>query len=478
MIVTECFAGKNVFVFGFGSSGKASADSLTVGGAKVYIWDDNPKRRAEAQAMELTVTDPFLIDWTGMQALILSPGIPLHHPEPHPVVLKARNARVPIISDVDLLGRTHTAAKYIGVTGTNGKSSTTALIGHILSQTRHPVEVGGNIGVPALELNPLTADGFYVIEMSSYLNEITRSIPFDAAVLLNITPDHLDRHGGMEGYVAAKEMIFQNQQPGSIAVVGLDDSRSTRIFHRLKAAGLASVLGISANKEVKGGVYFHEGIFVDDAFGAQDIILDANDSASFAPHIHRQNICAAYAVCRHLGFSRLMIIEAIRTFSGLSHRQQCAGVVDDVRYINDSKATNMAATKEALLMYEDIYWILGGRPKGEPLSALADEFPKVRKAFLIGEAIDSFAPVLDSYNVPYVESGDLEQAVHDARRAALSEGISRPTVLFSPACASFDQFQNFVERGNVFCTLVEGLPGLHMKPQQQEKTNKKVLEIA
>lgn len=477
MIVVECFSGQNVLVLGMGRTGMAAAKSLEAGGGKVFVWDDNALKRAEASSLGFAVTDPFILDWKNISAIVLSPGIPHNFPEPHPVIVKAKNAGVPVISDVDLLGRTQTAAKYIGITGTNGKSSTTAMIGHVLSQTRRHVQVGGNIGIPVLNLEPAAADGIYVLEMSSYLIELTRSIHFDATVLLNITPDHLDRHGGMDGYVAAKEMIFQNQRPGSLAVVGLDDARSTRIFHRLKAAGLINVIGISARKEVKGGIYFSEEGFIDDAFEANQIIFDAVDARAFMPNFHRQNICATYAVCRHLGLSRSLIIESIRSFSGLEHRQQIAGVIDDIIYINDSKATNMAATREALLMYDDIYWILGGRMKGESLSALSEFFPKIRKAFLIGEAIDSFAQVLKQANVPYVESGDLQQAVGDARGAALSGGVFRPTVLFSPACASFDQFQNFEERGRVFCQLVKDLPGLHTA-FQTHKPGKKVLEIA
>jgi UDP-N-acetylmuramoylalanine--D-glutamate ligase len=328
-----------------------------------------------------------------------------------------------------------------------------------------------------LTLEPLAADGFYVLEMSSYLNELTRSIRFDAAVLLNITPDHLDRHGSMEGYVAAKEMLFHNQRPGSIAVIGLDDARSMRVYHRLKASRVANVVGISSRKQVKGGVYYKDGVFIDDAFDTKAVLLNSSTASGFAPGLHWQNICAAYAVCRHLGFSRSMILENIRSFPGLVHRQQLVSTIDGIMYINDSKATNMASTKEALNNFNDIYWILGGRLKGESLSVLSDFFPKVRKAFLIGEAIQTFSQVLQSADVPFQESGDLEQAVIDARKAALASGISKPTVLLSPACASFDQFDNFEKRGEVFCQLVRDLPGLHMGPQQKEK-GRKVLEVA
>lgn len=477
MIIVDTFAGQNVVVLGLGRTGKAAAKAIEAGGGRVHVWDDNSSLRTEARNMNFQVTDPLLFDWKTVSALVISPGIPHTFPEPHPVALKARNAGIPIISDVDLLGRTQTAAKYIGITGTNGKSTTTALIGHILKCARQEVQVGGNIGIPALNLEPLAADGFYVIEMSSYLNEITRSISFDAAVLLNITPDHLDRHGSMEGYVAAKEMIFQNQRPGSIAVVGLDDSRCTRIYNNLKASRLVNVVGISYRKPVKGGVYYVDGVFVDDAFDSNSVILDASTASGFAPGLHRQNICAAYAVCRHLGFSRSMVLESIRSFPGLIHRQQLAGIVDDISYINDSKATNMASAKEALNNFDDIFWILGGRMKGESLSSLSEYFPKVRKAFLIGEAIDSFAQVLQSAGVPYVESGDLKQAVQDARRAALVSGISKPTVLLSPACASFDQFDNFEARGEMFCQLVKDLPGLHVDHQRMN-AGKTVLEVA
>lgn len=477
MIIVGSFAGQNVIVLGLGRTGKAAARAIQAGGGRVHVWDDNSSLRTEARNMDLTVTDPLLFDWKTVSALVISPGIPHTFPEPHPVALKAKNAGVPIISDIDLLGRTQTAAKYIGITGTNGKSTTTALIGHILKNARQEVEVGGNIGIPALILEPLAADGFYVLEMSSYLNEITRSISFDVAVLLNITPDHIDRHGSMEGYVAAKEMIFQNQKPGSIAVIGMDDARSSRIYNNLKAGRGANVVGISSRKAVKGGVYYADGMFVDDAFDSHGIIMDSSTSSGFAPGLHWQNICAAYAVCRHLGFSRSMIVESTRSFPGLVHRQQIVGIIDDVTYVNDSKATNMASAKEALNNFNDIFWILGGRMKGESLSSLAEFFPKVRKAFLIGEAIETFAQVLESAGVPYVESGDLEQAVHDARNASLASGIAKPTVLLSPACASFDQFDNFEARGDFFTQLVKDLPGLHVNTKQREQ-GKTVLEVA
>lgn len=477
MIIVDGFAGQNVIVLGLGRTGKAAARAIQAGGGKVHVWDDNSSLRTEARNMDFQVTDPLLFDWKTVSALVISPGIPHTFPEPHPVAIKAKNAGVPIISDVDLLGRTQTAAKYIGITGTNGKSTTTALIGHILKNARQEVEVGGNIGIPALHLEPLAADGFYVLEMSSYLNEITRSISFDAAVLLNITPDHLDRHGSMEGYVAAKEMIFQNQKPGSIAVVGMDDARSARIYHNLKSVRGNNVIGISSRKPVKGGVYYADGLFVDDAFDSQGIILDSSTASGFAPGLHWQNICAAYAVCRHLGISRSMILESIRSFPGLAHRQQLVGIVDDVTYINDSKATNMASAKEALNNFKDIFWILGGRLKGESLTSLSDYFPKVHKAFLIGEAIDTFSQVLESAGVAFTESGDLEQAVQDARKAALASGLSKPTVLLSPACASFDQFDNFEARGDCFTQLVKDLPGLHMGPKVPIQ-GKTVLEVA
>ncbi len=477
MIIVECFAGQTVVVLGMGRTGKAAARAIQAGGGRVHVWDDNSALRTEARNLDLQVTDPFLLDWKSVSALVISPGIPHTFPEPHPVALKAKNAGVPLISDVDLLGRTQTAAKYIGITGTNGKSTTTALIGHILKSARQDVEVGGNIGIPVLTLEPLAADGFYVLEMSSYLNELTRSIRFDAAVLLNITPDHLDRHGSMEGYVAAKEMLFQNQLPGSVAVIGLDDARSQRIYNRLKATRVANVVGISSRKKVKGGIYYKDGVFVDDAFDNQGVVLDSSTASGFAPGLHWQNICAAYAVCRHLGFSRTMIMENIRSFEGLAHRQQLVSTIDDTMYINDSKATNMASAKEALNNFDNIFWILGGRLKGESLTALSDYFPKIRKAFLIGEAIETFAQILESAGVPYVESGDLEQAVHDARNAALASGIAKPTVLLSPCCASFDQFDNFEARGDVFCQLVRDLPGLHVGPKQKAR-GKTVLEVA
>ena len=461
MIVVDDFRGRPVGVLGLAKSGRAAAQALAAGGAEILAWDDNPKAR-EALAAQLPIRDLATADWRNIAALVLSPGIPHSFPEPHPAVTRARDAGAAIIGDLELLGRAQPEARYIGITGTNGKSTTTALIGHILAAAGQRVEVGGNLGTPALSLAPLGRDGSYVIEASSFQLELITTLAFDIALLLNITPDHLDRHGTMEGYVAAKRHIFARQNKAATAIVGVDDAICRDLCDELRRTGPARVVPISVLQPVSGGVYVDQGWLVD-AMGGQPVrVLDLG-LAERLPGAHNwQNAAAAYAAARVSGVDTAAATAAICSFPGLAHRQELVGTIDGVRYINDSKATNADATEKALLCYPAIYWIAGGLAKAGGIEPLAPYFGRLRHTFLIGRATEEFAATLEG-SVPFTRCGDLATAVAAASAQARHDGVPGAVVLLSPACASYDQFKNFEERGDTFRRLVAEL---HEAPSQ------------
>jgi UDP-N-acetylmuramoylalanine--D-glutamate ligase len=374
------------------------------------------------------------------------------------VAARARAAGAEIIGDIELLARTCRNARYVGITGTNGKSTTTSLIGHILTKAGRTVAVGGNLGTPALSLAALGGDGTYVLEMSSYQLELTETLTFDVAVLLNVTPDHLDRHGGMAGYVAAKKRIFARQQKPQAAVIGTDDEACRDLADEIAAHGRQIVIRISAESHAKGGVYVEDGSLIDDMDGTATRVFDLSRASRLPGRHNWQNAAAAYAVTRCLGIDKTVITAAIQSFPGLAHRQELIATLDGVRYINDSKATNADATAKALACYDHIYWIAGGLAKEGGISSLAPFFPRIHHAFLIGKATEAFATTLDGH-VPFTRCGDLAKALQAARERARAEHQANADELLSPACASFDQFANFEDRGEAFRRLVEALPG-------------------
>jgi UDP-N-acetylmuramoylalanine--D-glutamate ligase len=455
MIVVDSFRGRPVGVLGLAKSGRAAAQALAAGGAEVLAWDDNPKVR-EALTSELPLHDLTTADWRRIPALVMSPGIPHSFPEPHPAVLRAREAGAEIIGDLELLGRAQPDARYIGITGTNGKSTTTALIGHILAAAGKRVEVGGNLGTPALSFAPLGRDGTYVIEASSFQLELITSLAFDIAVLLNITPDHLDRHGDMMGYIAAKRRIFAGQDDKATAIIGVDDAICRDLCEELRRDGPARVVPISVLEPVSGGIYVDQGWLVDAIDGTPRRVLDLALAERLPGSHNAQNACAAYGAARACGIATAAATAAICSFPGLAHRQELVGTIDGIRYINDSKATNADATEKALLCYPAIYWIAGGLPKAGGITPLAPHFGRLRHAFLIGRATEEFAATLDG-SVPFTRCGDLATAVGAASETARRDGGSNAVVLLSPACASYDQFKNFEERGDAFRRLVAAL---------------------
>ncbi len=447
MIAVVPFAGVPTAVLGLGKSGLVAAKALMMGGAEVLAWDDDAKKREAAAAEGVPIVDLTTADLTEVPTLVLSPGIPHTYPKPHPVAARARDAGLEIIGEIELLGRTQREAGWVGITGTNGKSTTTALLGHILSVTGRDVAVGGNLGTPSLALDPIGENGFYVIEMSSYGLELTVSITWDAAILLNITPDHLDRHGGMEGYIAAKKRIFRRQTGRRAAIVGVDDAICRGIYEELARAGQQTVIPISSEGPVEGGVGVEGGWLVDRGEPVLELSL-----AERLPGRHNwQNIAAAWAAARHLGVQPAQIAAATLTFPGLAHRQELVATVNGVRWVNDSKGTNADATAKALACYDDVWWIAGGLSKEGGITSLEPWFARIKHAYLIGRAADEFAKTLGE-KVPHTIVGTLDRAVAAAREAAAPGA----TVLLSPACASWDQFASFEARGDAFRRLVEG----------------------
>ena len=461
MIGVTGFEGRTVAVFGLARTGLAAARALIAGGAQVALWDDKPASRDAAVAEGLTLTDLATADWSQFAALMLSPGVPLTHPTPHWTVERAHAAGVEILGDVELFARTVNAApdhkrpKVVAITGTNGKSTTTALIGHICAQAGRDTRIGGNIGYGVLGLEPMHGGAVYVLELSSYQLDLTHSLKADVSVILNISPDHLDRHGGMDGYVAAKRRILANQGMGDTAVIGVDDAWGQQICTEITAANRRAIVPISASKAIGRGVYVLDGLLYDASGGRAVQVADLKRARSLPGRHNGQNAAAAFAAARGLGIPANQVARALLTFPGLAHRMETVGVVGKVRFVNDSKATNADAARQALSSYPTVYWIAGGQSKAGGIESLADLFPRVAKAYLIGDAQDEFARVLAD-KTPTQRCGVIETAVNQAYADAAASG-QEAIVLLSPAGASFDQFADFEARGEAFRAAVGNL---------------------
>ena len=456
MPLLPSMAGTTVAVMGLGKSGLSATRALAAAGATVWAWDDNAATRSALAADGVTLVDLATADLRQARMVLWSPGIAHTHPRPHPVAERARAAGVPLLCDIELLVLACPEARFIGITGTNGKSTTTALTAHLLAVAGCKVAAGGNIGIPALDLPTLGDGGIYVLELSSYQLELLGRAAFDAGVLLNITPDHLGRHGGMDGYIAAKASLFDRLRPSGTGVVGVDDGESRAIFDRLRASIGPRAVAISSTEARPDGIAAPDGILIDEQGAKGRIAIDLRAIPTLPGRHNWQNACAAYAAGRALGLSPSAMKEGLATYPGLAHRQELVGTIDGVRYVNNSKATNADAVARALVCYDDIYWIIGGQAKEGGITSLAPLFARVRRAFLIGEASDAFAATIEG-KIPYERCGTLEVAVAKARAAALRDKRPNPVVLLSPACASWDQFKSFEHRGDVFRALVKAL---------------------
>ena len=455
MTPVDTLAGENVAIFGLGGSGLSTLRALADGGAEVAAWDDSGKARERAAAAGFRLVDLARADWREFKLLVLSPGVPLTHPQPHWTAKLAEEAGVPIVGDIELFARERRArapeAPFVAVTGTNGKSTTTALIAHVLKEAGLDVALGGNIGVPILDLPPPATNRTHVVECSSYQIDLAPSLAPSLGLLINITPDHLDRHGDLQDYAAVKERLVSHSD---VALIGVDDEPCRGIFARLKARGAPRIVAVSGADSPLADVFVRDRRIY--ARNEDERLVDLAGARALRGAHNGQNAAFAVAVARTLGLSRNDIARAFETFPGLAHRMEEVGRRGRALFINDSKATNADAAEKALLTFHDIHWILGGKPKEGGIESLRPLFPRIARAYLIGEATEAFAESLDGA-VPFERSGTLSAATEAAARDALRSSAAEPVVLLSPACASFDQFANFEARGDAFRAAVAHL---------------------
>ena len=457
MIPSRAFANRTVAVFGLARTGLGAVRSLVAGGTRVIAWDDNSTARDLGGQEGAEIMPWREWPWESIAALVLSPGVPLTHPVPHGVVVHANQAKVPVIGDVELFAReirpdsnAPGKAPVIAITGTNGKSTTTALVGHILKACGFDAQIGGNIGNSVLELSPPGAKTIYVLEMSSFQIDLAPGLKPDVSLLSNLSVDHIDRHGTMENYAAIKAR--------------LDSDRIERLEHiftelsaAAKARNSAAANPVSVGKVLGRGIFVVDGALYDALSGRANKVMEMADAQRLPGAHNWQNAALAYGAVKPFLSDTRQIIAAIASFPGLAHRMEDVGHIGNVSFINDSKATNADATARALATYPDIFWIAGGKAKDGGIESLSPYFPRVRKAYLIGDAAAVFARTLDG-KASYEVSGTLDKAVEAAARDAVASSAPAPVVLLSPACASYDQFKDFEHRGDTFRDAVARLP--------------------
>jgi UDP-N-acetylmuramoylalanine--D-glutamate ligase len=462
MVPVTSFAGKTVAVFGLGGSGLASCHALRAGGAEVVAGDDGAERLAEAAKAGFITADLRTADWSRFAALILTPGAPLTHPAPHWSVLLARAAGVEVIGDIELFCRERQRhapdAPFVAITGTNGKSTTTALIAHLMRVAGYDTQMGGNIGTAILSLEPPRKGRVHVIEMSSYQIDLSPSLDPSVGILINISEDHIDRHGTLDHYAAVKERLVAGVQAQGTAIVGVDDIWSRAGADRIEQAG-KRVLRISVKNPLPEGIYVDHEVIWRAAGGARSEVAKIGGIGSLRGLHNAQNAACASGAALALGVAGDVLQKGLRSFPGLAHRMEQVGRRDHVLFVNDSKGTNADAAAHALSSFDDIFWIAGGKPKAGGITGLAEFFPRIRKAYLIGEAAQEFADTLGA-TVAHEISQTLDVAVDHAARDAQASGLKEAVVLLSPACASFDQYRNFEIRGAKFRDLVQALPGV------------------
>jgi UDP-N-acetylmuramoylalanine--D-glutamate ligase len=467
MIAVQGFAGAKVAVLGLGRSGLATARALVAGGAEALLWDDSPEARAKAEAEGFTLTDlTRQTAFEGVACLVTSPGIPHHFPAPHKVIARAMEMGVPVDNDIGLFFRSYASQewdnfevtpKVVAVTGSNGKSTTTALIHHILSEAGRPTQMAGNIGRGVLDIDPAQDGEVVVLELSSYQTELARNLTPDVAVFTNLSPDHLDRHGGYGGYFAAKRRLFAEGGPDR-AIIGVDESEGRFLANQLATGPQDDrVIRISSGQKLDDfgwSVFARKGFLAEWRKGRQVASIDLRGVSGLPGAHNHQNACAAFAACRALGLAPRQIEAALHSFAGLPHRSQLVGTRGGVRFINDSKATNVDSAAKALQAFPRIRWIAGGLGKEGGIAALQPHLPAVVKAYLIGHSARDFA--LEIGDTPHEICETMERAV---ARAA-EEAVEGDVVLLAPAAASFDQFPNFEKRGEDFTARVHALPGV------------------
>jgi len=465
MIPVTTFAGKKVAVFGLGGSGLASASALLAGGADVVAFDDDAQSVAKANAAGIPTADFRDLDWSRIAALVLAPGVPLTHPAPHRVVALAQRAGVEVIGDIELFcserARLAPAAPFVAITGTNGKSTTSALLAHLAASAGLDAQLGGNIGTAILSLLPPRAGRLHVIECSSYQIDLAPTLDPSVGILINLSEDHLDRHGSMAHYAAVKARLIAGVPDGGAAIVGVDDEWCRDIADRRDRSGKRT-LRISVQRQLSEGLYVEAGRIMRAAEGRAAPIAELGGIGSLRGLHNAQNAACAAAAALALGVPAAAIQAGLRSFPGLAHRMEEVGRRGSVLFVNDSKATNADSTAQALACFGDIFWIAGGRAKSGGIESLRRFFPRIRKAYLIGEAAEEFAATLGA-DVPHEIAGTLDKAVAIAARDAETSPAREPVVLLSPASASFDQYRNFEVRGDAFRDLVRKLPGFTAK---------------
>lgn len=468
MIISTAYKNKKVGVLGLGKAGIFAAYSMILGGSKVFAWDDSIKMSNSIEshlkkdflsdeqqtALLKAIDDGLLIIQdllpiiTDLSALFVTPGIGITPPKQHTICAEAIKNNTPIISDFDLLWKKCNKSHYIGITGTNGKSTTTALLGHIFKEIGKDTEVGGNIGTSVLDLKELNSDGFYILEASSFQIERLNDTIFNTAILLNITPDHLDRYNSFEDYMNAKASLFKNQTTSDYAIISIDCPNAAHVYNKLKGSSKSNIIPISCRSIIDQGISLIDG-YIHINFNEKNEKIHFGHS-SWIPGAHNeQNILAAFAAAFLNGLPPKEVVKAIHSFKGLEHRMKLAHQYKGLKFVNDSKATNVDACEKALQTYENIYWIAGGISKDSGIESLSGLFYKIKHAFLIGAAAVEFSYVLQKHNIPYTISHTLENAMRDIKLLAPKEGV----VLLSPACASLDQWKNFEERGNAFSNI-------------------------
>lgn len=465
MIPVRGYKDHRVGVLGLGRSGLATARALEAGGAHPVCWDDTQAARDVAEAEGFEVQNLSHADqWDGIAALITSPGIPHLYPEPHPVIAQAQAQGVVIDNDIGLFFRSYATEDWdqfdqmpqvVAVTGSNGKSTTSALIAHILGHVGRDVQLGGNIGRSALDLDPAIENEVVVLELSSYQTELARALAPDMAVFLNLSPDHLDRHGGMGGYFAAKRRLFVEGVPDKI-IVGMDEKEGRFLASQMREVMTTGepVIQISNSQKLQDAgwsVFARRGFLAEWRRGRQVASFDLREIANLPGAHNHQNACAAYAVCRALGLAPKVVETAMESYPGLPHRAQFLGEKDGIRFVNDSKATNAEAAGKALGAYKNIRWIVGGEAKEGGINALWELMGTVRKSYLIGAAAAEFSTTLK--DEPHAVCETMDRAV----AMAFEDAEAGDVILLSPACASFDQFKSFEHRGDAFAALVQDI---------------------
>ncbi|WP_075996845.1 UDP-N-acetylmuramoyl-L-alanine--D-glutamate ligase [Salaquimonas pukyongi] len=458
MIAANTEKGKRIALFGLGGSGLVTARSLLAGGADLVCFDDNPASVEAAAGEGLPTGDLREVDFSSVDELVLAPGVPLTHPKPHWTVEMAREAGKPVIGDVELFCRERREkcpqSVFAGITGTNGKSTTTALVSHVFAAAGRDVQMGGNIGRAVLSLDEPAPDKVYVVECSSYQIDLAPTLDPSVGILLNLSPDHLDRHGTMENYAAIKKRLVANS---ATAITGVDDEFTAAIAGELKAAG-RSVVTISAKGPLDDGIFFDDGRLWRAGAGKPEQLFDMAEAPALRGSHNGQNAAAAWAAGECGGLSAEQICRGLTSFPGLIHRMEPVGRCNGVLFVNDSKGTNADAAARALSSYHNIFWIAGGLAKEGGIEPLQPYFGRIEKAYLVGEAAPQFAATLGAA-VAFEISGTIEQAVASAAAAAAQSGLDEPVVLLSPACASFDQFPNFEVRGEAFRQAAKSLKG-------------------